>query len=93
MLTKLVSLIPTVSFKSKLVLELTGYIPAPALKGLDNPWKGSVQKVEFKRTLTVVSSPCQIAMRTGHPEHGHEKATFFHPETAEDIMGDCQDHE
>lgn len=64
------SLIPMVSFKSKLVLKLTGYIPAPALKGLGNPWKGSVQKVEFKRALTVVSSPCLT--RKGQP--GHEKA-------------------
>lgn len=36
------SLRPMVSFKSKPVLKLTGYIPAPALKGLDNHWKASV---------------------------------------------------
>lgn len=76
------SLTPTVSFKSKLVLKLTGYIPAPALKGLDNPWKGSVQKAGVQKG--------SFSGLKSMPNCNDERATrawswksnTFHPETA-----------
>lgn len=87
------SLRPTISCRSKLVLKLTGYNPTPALNGLNNPWKGSVQKAGAQKG----SYSGLKSMPNGNEERARRawswKSNILHPETAKDIMGGCQEYE
>lgn len=87
------SLTPTVSFKSELVLKLTGSIPAPALKGLDNPWKGSVQKAGVQEGCYSGLKSIPNCNKERAPRAWSRKSNTFHPETAKDIMGGWQEYE